>query len=184
MRRRASSELIAIEACPLGVERIVELELAAQRFEPGDDVQVVALEGSGEATVAVVEWSDEDDLLDQGAVGLLEAPGAQHTTVGEHRYRVSPGSFWQVHRRAPELLVEAVLDALSPKPGEAMLDLYAGAGLFSAPLAAALGDEGLLVAVESSPDTAADARHNLRGFSQAQVLEATVSDELLEELDR
>ena len=182
MRRRASSELIAIEACPLGVERIVELELAAQRFEPGDDVQVVALERSGEATVAVVEWSDEDDLLDQGAVGLLEAPGAQHTTVGEHRYRVSPGSFWQVHRRAPELLVEAVLDALSPKPGEAMLDLYAGAGLFSAPLAAALGDEGLLVAVESSPDAAADARHNLRGFSQAQVLEAAVSDETLEEL--
>jgi tRNA/tmRNA/rRNA uracil-C5-methylase (TrmA/RlmC/RlmD family) len=182
MRRRGSSELVAVDRCPLGVEGILNLELAAERFEAGNDVQVVALEGAGEVTVAVVEWSEDDDELDQGSVGLLDAPGAQLTTVGDHRYRVSPSSFWQVHRRAPALLVEAVLAGLSPQPGELMVDLYAGAGLFSVPLAAAVGPDGLLVAVESSPDAAADARHNLRSFIQAQVIEAVVSEELLEEL--
>jgi tRNA/tmRNA/rRNA uracil-C5-methylase (TrmA/RlmC/RlmD family) len=81
--------------------------------------------------------------------------------VGERTYLVHAGGFWQVHPAAPEVLGEAVLAALDPRPGENVLDLYAGAGLFAGVLAGA-GDPGQVVAVESGRAAAADAARNLR----------------------
>jgi len=54
-----------------------------------------------------------------------------------------------------------VLAALAPLPSEQALDLYAGAGLFAAVLAAAGAS---VLAVEGSPLAADDARHNLAGL--------------------
>ena len=53
---------------------------------------------------------------------------------------------------------------LSPRPGETALDLYAGAGLFAGLLAAAVGPDGHVLAVESDDRAAADARANLAGL--------------------
>jgi tRNA/tmRNA/rRNA uracil-C5-methylase (TrmA/RlmC/RlmD family) len=44
--------------------------------------------------------------------------------------------------------VDAVLDALDPRPGESVLDLYAGVGLFAAFLAERVGPSGRVVAIE------------------------------------
>ncbi|WP_336631547.1 MULTISPECIES: class I SAM-dependent RNA methyltransferase [unclassified Microbacterium] len=62
--------------------------------------------------------------------------------VGDRRFVVDAGGFWQVHRRAAATLTRAVragLDAAGGvDPGAHHLDLYGGVGLF----AAALGDAG------------------------------------------
>ena len=50
--------------------------------------------------------------------------------------------FWQVHPGAPEVLVDTVLELLAPRPGESVLDLYAGVGLFARFLADAVGPTG------------------------------------------
>ncbi|MGH3351791.1 MAG: class I SAM-dependent RNA methyltransferase [Nocardioides sp.] len=80
------------------------------------------------------------------------APGTvvERVAVGgvEHTFEVAADGFWQVHPGAPQALVSAVLDALSPSPGDAVLDLYAGVGLFSAYLADHVGPTGQVVAVE------------------------------------
>lgn len=47
-------------------------------------------------------------------------------------FQVATDGFWQVHPGAPEALVSAVLETLEPQPGESVLDLYAGVGLFGA----------------------------------------------------
>lgn len=47
-------------------------------------------------------------------------------------FQVAADGFWQVHPGAPEALVDAVVEALEPQPGESVLDLYAGVGLFGA----------------------------------------------------
>jgi tRNA/tmRNA/rRNA uracil-C5-methylase (TrmA/RlmC/RlmD family) len=96
----------------------------------------------------------------------------------EHDFRVTAGGFWQVHPDAPQLLADAVLDALEPQPGERALDLYAGAGLFSY----ALASRGVSVtAVEVSATAAVDARHNCEGLN-VSVHAADVSDALEGEL--
>jgi tRNA/tmRNA/rRNA uracil-C5-methylase (TrmA/RlmC/RlmD family) len=90
----------------------------------------------------------------------------------EHDFRVGGGGFWQVHPDAPQLLADAVLEALGPQPGERALDLYAGAGLFSY----ALGSSGVRVtAVEMVPGAAADARENCSGLD-VTVQTADVAD--------
>ncbi len=53
--------------------------------------------------------------------------------AGELAYRVRASDFWQVHREAPRVLVDAVLErVLADGP---VLDLYSGAGLLALPLA-------------------------------------------------
>ncbi|MFC7402213.1 class I SAM-dependent RNA methyltransferase [Citricoccus sp. GCM10030269] len=92
----------------------------------------------------------------------------------EHTYRITGDGFWQVHRWAPSMLVDAVLQAAQPQPGEVIADLYAGAGLFSAFLADAVGPEGQVLSVEAAPGASRDARRNLHGVTQAAVLNGTV----------
>ena len=75
-------------------------------------------------------------------------------------YQVSAGGFWQIHRCAPSTLMGTMLTMLRPTLGECALDLYAGAGLFTAALADAVGSEGTVISVEGSPVTHRDARSN------------------------
>lgn len=69
-------------------------------------------------------------------------------------YRVSAGSFFQTNRF---LAKELVALATANRAGKMAFDLYAGVGLFSLPLARSFGQ---VVAVEASPSSLADLRHN------------------------
>ncbi|MDQ6686049.1 MAG: TRAM domain-containing protein [Actinomycetota bacterium] len=92
------------------------------------------------------------------------------TSMGTRRFQVAADGFWQVHPGAPATLVEAVLEMLSPKPGETVLDLYAGAGLYSAFLAEAVGSAGSVTAVESDRRAAECAAVNLVELPWASVV--------------
>ena len=89
---------------------------------------------------------------------------------------VSARGFWQVHPGAARTFVEAVMGAAQVRPGERALDLYAGVGLFASALAAAVGGEGQVVAVESDPEAADHARENLADQPNVAVLTARVDD--------
>jgi tRNA/tmRNA/rRNA uracil-C5-methylase (TrmA/RlmC/RlmD family) len=89
-----------------------------------------------------------DDCLIARADARTPGPGTVVEHVGEHSFEVAADGFWQVHPGAPATLVDAVLDALDPRPGESVLDLYAGVGLFAAFLAERVGPSGRVVAVE------------------------------------
>jgi len=79
---------------------------------------------------------------------------ALHYTVGDIRYRVSPGSFFQVSRYLTPALVESVT---GDQRGDLALDLYTGVGLFSLPLARSFQR---VVAAEANPIAAADLKAN------------------------
>ncbi len=84
-------------------------------------------------------------------------------------FQVSADGFWQVHPGAPATLVETVLDYLDPQPGEKVLDLYSGVGLFAAFLADRVGDTGRVVAIEGDRRACEHAKLNLAGFPKAKV---------------
>ena len=98
-----------------------------------------------------------DQLLGAGLRSVTE-----EVTFGSRRfsYQVSAGGFWQIHRAAPSTMVGTMLTMLRPQEGECALDLYAGAGLFTAALADAVGASGTVVSIEGSPVTHKDARSN------------------------
>jgi 23S rRNA (uracil1939-C5)-methyltransferase len=96
------------------------------------------------------------------------------------RFRVSPGSFFQVNTPlAAELAARVTTlarQALAERSSRAaVLDLYCGVGLFSlyaAPFAARI------VGVELSPSACADYRHNLRDFAHAELVRGRVEEVL------
>jgi tRNA/tmRNA/rRNA uracil-C5-methylase (TrmA/RlmC/RlmD family) len=101
----------------------------------------------------------------------------QESAAG-HEYRVTGDGFWQIHRDAPGALVGALTGFLHDggflDSGAVVADLYAGAGLFTAPLADAVGVTGSVLSVEGSPGASRDARKNLHGAPQVEIVQGRV----------
>src|SRR5699024_10780521 len=89
-------------------------------------------------------------------------------------FQVSGTGVWQVHRNAPALLVEAVLDAAAVAVGERAVDLYSGVGLCSAFLAQAVGASGKVSAIESDTDAVRAAKRNFHDAPHVELIDAEV----------
>jgi tRNA/tmRNA/rRNA uracil-C5-methylase (TrmA/RlmC/RlmD family) len=96
-----------------------------------------------------------------------------------NRFEVSTGVFWQVHPSAGALLTRTVLDGVAPVAGERVADLFSGAGLFTVPLAQAVGPRGSVVAVERSGRACSDAVQNAKDLHQVTVVRSDVTDSLV-----
>lgn len=160
LREHASHRVIAITDCPIAHAGLEVAALARRRWPERSEVGV-ELDSRGR------RWVEID---------RVRQPGSPHHLVQEaagRSWRVHGGGFWQVHPGAADTLVEAVRSALSPRPGESLLDLYSGAGLFAGALAADLAG-GRVIAVEGDADAAADARRNLRDLPDVTVVTGPV----------
>jgi tRNA/tmRNA/rRNA uracil-C5-methylase (TrmA/RlmC/RlmD family) len=92
----------------------------------------------------------------------------------EHDYEVARAGFWQVHRGAPRLLLEAALEAAAVRPGDRVLDLFCGVGLYTVPLAEATGAQGHVLAVEGDREAVEHAGHNLASYPWVEVVRGSV----------
>jgi 23S rRNA (uracil1939-C5)-methyltransferase len=92
--------------------------------------------------------------------------------VKEFRYQVSPGSFFQTSRFLLPQLVEAVINEAK---GSLALDLFAGVGLFTLPLAQRFAS---VIGVEANAQAAADLRTNARtqGLTNVRAVAQMASD--------
>jgi tRNA/tmRNA/rRNA uracil-C5-methylase (TrmA/RlmC/RlmD family) len=90
-------------------------------------------------------------------------------------WQVNAGGFWQVHPAAADCLSAAVLAALEPEPGDTVLDLYCGAGLFAGVIAPLVGDGGAIFGIESDAAAVKDARQNLGDYPWVKVHRADVA---------
>jgi tRNA/tmRNA/rRNA uracil-C5-methylase (TrmA/RlmC/RlmD family) len=157
-----------LHAMPLAVES-AERALVDARFSANAQVQVVAPGGGDDVAVLVngVPWRNgKADHRDNAPVYVTERVQVAGKTF---QYRVATGGFWQVHREAPQVLVNEVLERVGD--AQSVLDLYAGAGLFTLPLA----DAGVRVtAVEASEQAVKAARRNLHDHPDATVVHGDV----------
>ena len=85
--------------------------------------------------------------------------------VGDFRYEISPGSFFQSSRFLLPELVEAVVGS-EARAGSLALDLYAGVGLFTLPLARRFD---AVMAVEENQTAAADLARNAAAHQLSNV---------------
>ncbi|MGP4111304.1 class I SAM-dependent RNA methyltransferase [Streptomyces sp. 4N509B] len=193
LRRHRSHEVEPIDRCLIAAEGVTELGVESRRWPGIASVEAVAATGSHDRMV-VLTPRPEGRLplveLDR-PVSVMRAeppvrPGADapvHRVHGRpyvreradgRTHRVSGGGFWQVHRAAADLLVDAVMRGLTPRRGDTALDLYCGAGLFAGALADRVGEQGAVLGVESSSRAVRDARHNLAEFPRVRVEQGTV----------
>src|SRR5215469_9250545 len=152
--RHRSHEIVPVTDC-LIAHRLVRAAPVTATTWPGTSwVEVVVAPGTGERAV-----------LASGR----PAPRFLNYRASGRSWRVSAAGFWQVHPGAADVLAAAVLAALAPKPGENVLDLFCGAGLFAGVLAEQVGPGGSVIGVERDAAAARDARHNLRSVPWARV---------------
>jgi 23S rRNA (uracil1939-C5)-methyltransferase len=92
--------------------------------------------------------------------------------VGEFRYRISPGSFFQASRF---LLPELLAAVTAGESGALALDIFAGVGLFTLPLARAFDQ---VVGVEAHAGSASDLEINARahGCDKVRVVRETANE--------
>lgn len=83
---------------------------------------------------------------------LPQVRGSKNSEV-----RIPAEGFWQIHREAPTALVRAVGQMCELQAGGTMIDLYAGAGLFTAWGSAQVGAQGSVLSVEASAGSSAAA---------------------------
>lgn len=92
---------------------------------------------------------------------LRDGDGVVLQEVGPHTWELDPLAFWQAHEAAPRTYTDLVTDWGGPSAEDVVWDLYSGAGLFSAPLADAVGPTGRVEAVEVSRRAVAAGRRSL-----------------------
>ncbi|MFT4289439.1 class I SAM-dependent RNA methyltransferase [Nocardioides sp.] len=102
-----------------------------------------------------------DDCLIAARDAREPGPGTVTEHVLGRPFTVAADGFWQVHPTAPETLVTEVLRVLDPAPGDTVLDLYAGVGLFAAFLTDRVGPAGRVVAVEGDRRASELSRRNV-----------------------
>ncbi len=195
--QRAESGLWGLKRQERGVEPVMECHLAHPDllallleldldYEPAQ--RMTLRRGSDGRQMLIFEIDAEEEpqletdlplsvnliLPDREPVNVI---GDAHSlyTIGDRRFRATAGAYMRTNIGALAGLVAAVQQMARLQGGEAILDLYAGVGIFSAFMAGAVDRVTL---VESYPPAAGDADHNLADFDNVDVIEGSVENVL------
>jgi tRNA/tmRNA/rRNA uracil-C5-methylase (TrmA/RlmC/RlmD family) len=175
LRKHRSHEIIPVDRC-----LIAHPDLPDVLGREWDAESVEAIVSSTGDTLLVTDATIPDDV-EVAVDGVVAVDGTTRGGRGAvveqvlaADFRVSGSGFWQVHPDAAPTLVEAVIEAAEVAPGDTVLDLYAGVGLFTTFLADEAGEEGQVLSVESDRGASRDARRNLHDFPQVRLIGASV----------
>jgi 23S rRNA (uracil1939-C5)-methyltransferase len=178
-REARSHRLCAIDRCPISSPAIndaIRTLVSMQRdsrwprfvrsieiFSDEREVQINVLETDRPVARRFFDWCA--DLIPGVVTGALDY---------EKRFRVSSNSFFQVNRFLADRLVEVGLGDVS---GDHALDLYAGVGLFSMPLASRFKT---VTAIESGGGAVRDLQFNAEraGLTNIDAQQRTAEESL------
>lgn len=162
-------------------------------FEPGTDLERVSLRSGKDEDLMLVLESDAPEApeleIEAGisvahvfAENTVVIAGNDHVLIPVlgRDFRVSADSFFQVNTAMAEKMVNHLLSHLpiTKLPATTLLDIYCGAGLFSASLAPKCAR---LIGIESSPSACEDFAFNLDEFDNVELYEG-LAEEILPSL--
>ncbi|TAM82886.1 MAG: class I SAM-dependent RNA methyltransferase, partial [Jatrophihabitans sp.] len=184
LHRHGSAHLEPVRRCLLGVPGVGDSTALARRWDGCTGVEAVAGD-DGAPTLLVHRPGPGRQARGRrppDRTEVIEGPARVRHEVSGRVFEVAAAGFWQVHPRAAAVLGAAVVAAGGIRPGERVLDLYAGAGMLTAALADAVGPTGSVLGIESSDAAVADAAANLAGLPWATVRQGRVDAELVASL--
>ena len=216
MRKRESHDRIAIDTMPLAPRAVLavadSLDLRNRTFSPNSQIRLAV----PEPRVDGLDFNDKSALLsaigenyalivnDELVAGSALLRERVRVAVNEDSsrartfdYDVDARGFWQIHRAAPEHLVNYVLGLVRSELGgrtnkTVLWDLYSGSGLFTIPLAtlANVGGDSSgtadsigsaeparVLSIEGAPIAVKNARRNIgRAGLSRDIVEALQGD--------
>lgn len=146
--RHRSHELVVLDECPITCS---SREVLARPWPGASEVLLV----STDQVVALADPQPRQVRVHQQARG--------------RQWRVDAAGFWQVHPGAAETLASCVYELAGLRGGERVLDLYSGVGLFAGSLAAEVGPEVTITAVEADGEACRNARRNLHDLPWVRI---------------
>ncbi|MGA5556196.1 class I SAM-dependent RNA methyltransferase [Streptomyces lavendulocolor] len=191
LRKHRSHDVQPIDRCLIAAPGVSELGIEQRDWSGMESVDAIAASGSQDrqvvltprpgARLPLVELNRPVSVLrvaEDGGVHRVHGRPFVRERADDRTYRVGNGGFWQVHPRAADTLVRAVMQGLLPRKGDTALDLYCGAGLFAGALADRVGDKGAVLGIESGKRAVEDARHNLEHFDRVRIEQGKVEQAL------
>ena len=163
-----SHSIAPVTDCIICVETMNFSEIAKRDLK-GDVRVEIGASNTGERSIALAPTRGEEKAR------LTEGPAVLHENVLGKSLEVSQESFWQSHKKAPEILTQAILDFAQLKTGEHVLDLYGGVGLFTAAIVEAVGPTGHVDLIEGSKVATADAARNFASLSNITIATGDVA---------
>ena len=163
-----SHSIAPVTDCIICVEGMNFSEIASRDLK-GDVRVEISASNTGERSIALAPTRGEEKAR------LTEGPAVLHENVLGKSLEVSQESFWQSHKKAPEILTQAILDFAQFKTGEHVLDLYGGVGLFTAAIVEAVGPTGHVDLIEGSKVATADANRNFASLSNITIATGDVA---------
>ncbi len=177
-QRAGSHSVVPIRECHLP-ENVVNELWPLLSFEPDSGIQRVELRsGANEDVLITLEGDDPQpppfevdfpvSVVHIGPAGAMVLAGDDHILMEilGRVFQVTAGAFFQVNTAQAEAMVRHILTLIPDAPLHTTLDVYCGAGLFSAFLAPKVER---LVGIELSPEACADFAVNLDEFDHVEL---------------
>lgn len=177
--------VMAIRECHLPEGSINQLWPQLE-FEPETDLERVSLRsGVDEELMLVLESESPEppELEIEAGISITHVfeentvviAGNDSITIRvlDRDFRVSAASFFQVNTAMAQKMVEHLLAHLPTSPNATLLDVYCGAGLFSAFFASKCER---VIGIESSPSACEDFAFNLDEFENVELYEGLAED--------
>ena len=145
LHRHRSSDLEAVDDCLIATAGVIDSGVLDTEWQGLEAVDVIDAAHPDEPVLVPVPPS-AGSPPGGGLIGELATDG---DWSGE--YVVDARGFWQVHPGAASMLLSRVVTLLAPVPGDRVIDLYAGSGLFTLRLGELVEPDGFVLGVEGDP---------------------------------
>lgn len=166
--KASTRDVITFESCPLMNHEINTLLQKIKKKEFVYNLKDVHM-SVGDSSIALLKGKDYDRALCDKYIEIGFSGIAYNDTIASGvvctefdlngmRYTVSPWTFFQSHWSLNRKVVNFIIDRLMPLSGKHILDLYAGAGNLSLPMA--VNADGI-IAVEENLYAVEDGNRNI-----------------------
>ncbi|WP_323098608.1 class I SAM-dependent RNA methyltransferase [Intrasporangium sp. YIM S08009] len=185
LRAHRSREVVPVDDCLIATEGVIASGVLDTAWDGCASVDVIDAVHPDEPVLVPVPADDASGDDPSGRVaerggppsgGLVGELVRQGDWEGE--YVVAARGFWQVHPGAASTFLSRVVDLLEAGPGDRVLDLYAGSGLFTMRLGELVEPGGFVLGVEGDAVAVANGERNTEHLPNVEWRAARVDREL------
>ena len=142
LRKHRSREVVALDDCLIATHGVIDSGVLDTEWPGVQSVDVVDAAHPDEPVLVPLPAPERAD----GSAGLVGELVRDDDWEGE--YVVAARGFWQVHPGAASTFLRRVVALLAASSGDKVVDLYAGAGLFTMRLGEIVAPDGFVLGVE------------------------------------